>query len=150
MKTKPATHKQGEDAMNTILQKDLTTLMVDTERIKDDLERLERDYSVWARKQEEKDLADLLEDLKGAEVDVSLLLTDCVSAGCHCGENAPKVVFHDLHDLFSCLDKLFNDLKMAREQLEEAHIHAMSLEHLDIDYGRFAKLITEIRGYLNA
>jgi len=136
--------------MNTILQKDMTTLMVDTERIKDDLERLERHYSVWARKQEEKDLADLLQDLKGAEVDVSLLLTDCVSAGCHCGENAAKVVFHDLHDLFSCLDKLFNDLKKAREQLEEAHIHAMSLEHLDIDYGRFAKLITEIRGYLNA
>ena len=136
--------------MNRMLQTDMTTLLGDTERIGQDMERLRQDYSVWARKREEKDLADLQEDLKGAEVDVSLLLTHCVSGGCHCGEDASKAIFHDLHDLFCCLDKLFNDLKKAREQLEEAHIHAVSLEHFDVDYGRLSKLIGEIRGYLNA
>jgi len=136
--------------MNQILEKDMMTLMVDTVRIREDLNKLEGDYTNWTRKGEERDLEDLLEDLKGAEIDVSLLLTDCVSAGCHCGEDREEVIYGDLHELFSCLDKLFHDLKMAKDQLVEAYIEGACIEHLDVDYGRFEKLIGEIRGYLDA
>jgi hypothetical protein len=136
--------------MNGVIQRDSDRLTGHAERIKQGLERLERDCSAWARKREESDLVDLLEDLKGVEMDVSLMLTDCISAGCQCGGEAPKVVFHDLREIFACLDTLFNGLKNARVQLDRAYIHSGILDHLEIDYGRFRKLTGKVKRHLDA
>jgi hypothetical protein len=136
--------------MNGVILRDSDRLTAHAERIKQGLDRLEQDCSTWARKREEKDLVDLMEDLKGVEMDVSLMLTDCISAGCECGEEAPKVVFHDLREIFACLDTLFNGLKKARLQLDRAYIHSAILDHLEIDYGRFRKLIAKVQRHLNA
>jgi hypothetical protein len=136
--------------MNAIIHKDSDRLTAHAERIRQGLETLEQDCSVWARMREEKDLLDLMEDLKGVEMDVSLMLTDCISAGCQCGEEAPKVVFHDLREIFGCLDTLFNGLKKARVQLDNAYIHSTILDHLEIDYGRFRKLLGKVQRHLNA
>jgi hypothetical protein len=136
--------------MNAIIHRDSDRLIAHAERIKQGLQTLEQDCSVWARMREEKDLLDLMGDLKGVEMDVSLMLTDCISAGCQCGEEAPKVVFHDLREIFACLDTLFNGLKKARLQLDEAYIHSAMLDHLEIDYGRFRKLIGKVQRHLNA
>jgi hypothetical protein len=135
--------------MRTILHRDTHRLTVDTERIKQGLEKLKQDCSAWARKRNEKDLVDLMEDLQGVETDVSLMLTDCISAGCQCGEQAPKVVFHDLREIFRCLDTLFNGLKKARRQLAQDYIHPGIPDHLEIDYGRFRKLIEKVQRHLN-
>jgi hypothetical protein len=136
--------------MNAIIHRDSDRLTAHAERIKQGVQRLERDCSVWARKREEKDLVDLMEDLKGVERDMSLILTDCICAGCDGGEEAPKMVFHDLHETFACLDTLFNRLKEARLQLDKAYIHYAILDHLEIDYGRFSKLIAKVKTHLNA
>jgi len=135
--------------MNAITHGDSDRLTAHAERIKQGLQRLEQDCLVWARKREENDLVDLMEDLKGVEMDVSLMLTDCISAGCRSGEEAPKVVFHDLHEIFACLDTLFNGLKKARLQLDKAYIHYAILDHLKIDYGRFSKLMGKVQRHLN-
>jgi hypothetical protein len=136
--------------MNAIIHRDSDRLTAHAERIKQGLEKLELDCTLWARKREEKDLVDLMEDLKGVEMDVSLMLTDCISAGCQCGEEAPKVVFHDLREIFACLDTLFSGLKKARLQLDKAYIHSGILDHLEIDYGRFSKLIGKVQRHLTA
>ena len=136
--------------MNTIIKRDSDRLAAHAERVKQGLERLEQDCSAWARKREQEDLVDLMEDLKGVEVDVSLMLTDCISTGCQFGDEAPKVVFHDLPEIFGCLDTLFNDLKKARLQLDKAYIHSKILDHLEIDYGRFRKLIGTVQRHLSA
>jgi hypothetical protein len=135
--------------MNAIIRRDSDRLTSHAERIKQGLQRLEQDCSAWARKREEKDLVDLMEDLKGAEMDVSLMLTDCISAGSQCEEEATKVVFHDLHEILCCLDTLFNALKKARMQLHKAYIHSAILGRLEIDYGRFRKLIGKVQTHLN-
>lgn len=134
--------------MNDLILTDAQRLEGDAETIKQGLECLTRDCSAWARKREEKDLVDLVEDLKGAQMDVSLMLTDSVELGYHCEEKVPKVVFHDLHDLFSCLDSLFNDLKKARGQLREGYIPPFILEHLEVKSRRFRKVIGQVRRHL--
>jgi hypothetical protein len=148
--SKTANSKKGGNLMNGVIHRDSDRLTVHAERIKQGLERLEQDCSAWARKREEKDLGDLMEDLQRIEMDVSLMLTDCISAGCQCGEEAPKVVFHDFREVFGCLDTLFNGLKKARLQLDRAYIHSAILDHLEIDYGRFRKLIGKVQRHLNA
>jgi hypothetical protein len=45
--------------MNAIIHRDSYRLIAHAERIKQGLQRLEQDCSVWARKREEKDLVDL-------------------------------------------------------------------------------------------
>jgi hypothetical protein len=135
--------------MDTILHKDARRLRVDAERIGQGLERFRHDCSAWARKEEEKDLVDLIEKLKGIEMDVSLMLTDCISAGCRCGEGAPKVVFHDFREVFRCLDTLFNGLKKARRQLAKDYIHPRISQRLEIDYERFIKLIGRVQRSLD-
>jgi hypothetical protein len=136
--------------MNGIIHRDSDRLTERAERIKQGLERLEQDCSAWSRKREEEDLVDLMGDLQGVEMDVSLMLTDCISAGCQCGEEAPKVLFHDFREIFGCLDTLFNGLKKARLQLDKAYIHSTILDHLEIDYGRFRKLIGQVQRHLSA
>jgi hypothetical protein len=135
--------------MNTAIHRDSDRLLAHAERIKEGLQRLGQDCSVWARKREEKDLADLMENLKGAETDVCFLLTDCASPGRRRGEETPKTVFHDLREIFSCLDTLFDGLKKARLQLGEAYIHNAVLDDLEIDYSRFNKLLGKVQGNLS-
>jgi hypothetical protein len=137
--------KKGGWSMDSILERDVRKLLDDTETIKQDLERLEQDYSAWARKREENDLANLMEDLKSAEIDVSTMTTDCVSASLQSGRNVPTVVFYDLHQSFVWLDALFNDLKKARSELQDAHIQHDLIDHFEIDCGRFTKTAEQIR-----
>jgi hypothetical protein len=131
--------------MNSILERDVQKVLHDTKTIKEHLERLEKDYSDWARKREERDLGSLMEDLKTAEIDVSTMTTDCVSANSQRGRNVPTVVFHDLHQVFVWLDALFNDLKKARSELQDTCIEHELIDHLEINCGRFTKIAEQIR-----
>lgn len=135
--------------MNAAIRRDSDRLTAQAERIEQDLKRLEKDCSVWARKREEKDLVDLMEDLKGVERHAGIMLTDCICASAQCREEAPKVV-RDLNEIFACLDTFFNGLKKARMQLDMAYIHSELLDHLEIDYGRFSKLIATVQRHLDA
>ena len=135
--------------MDCILHRDVRKLVDDTERIKQDLGRLEQDYSSWSREYEENDLVTLMEDLREVEIDVSMMTADCVFAGQHSEKDAPRVIFHDLHQTFVYLDALFSDLKKARSALEEAYIHPDLITHLEVDCGRFQKTVGQIRRHLD-
>jgi len=135
--------------MGCILHRDARKLVDDTERIKQDLVRLEQDYSSWSREYEENDLVTLMEDLREVEIDVSMMTADCVFAGEQSEKDAPTVVFHELHQTFVHLDALFNDLKKARLALQEAYIHPDLITHLEIDCGRFTKTVGQIRRHLD-
>ena len=136
--------------MNAAIGRGSDRLAAQSERIRQDLQRLEKDRSAWAREREEKDLADLMDDLKSVERDVGPMLTDCVCVSSRRGEEAPKVVFRDLHEIFVCLDTLFNGLKKARLQLDRAYIRDALLDHIEINYSRFAKLIVKVQRHLDA
>lgn len=135
--------------MNALIYRDSERLTAHAESIKQGLQRLEQDCSGWDRKREEKDLVDLMEDLKGVQTGVNLMLTGCICARSQCGEEATRVVFHDLCEILCCLDTLFNVLKKARMQLDEAYIHPAILDRLEIDYGRFRKLIGNVQTHAN-
>ena len=133
--------------MNSVINEDARKLEADAQTIEQGLDCLARDCSAWARKRAEQGLTGLMEDLKGVEVDVSLMLTDCVSTGFQHGKDSPKQVFHDFRQIFGCVDTLFKDLKEARLQLGEAYIHPSTLNHLEVDFGRFEKLIGKVQGH---
>jgi hypothetical protein len=137
--------KKGGSSMDSILERDAQKVLHDTKTIKEDLERLEKDYSAWARKREERDLGSLMEDLKTAEIDVSTMTTDCVSANSQRERNVPTVVFQDLHQIFVRLDALFSDLKKARSELQDTYIEQDLIDHFEIDCGRFTKTAEQIR-----
>jgi septal ring factor EnvC (AmiA/AmiB activator) len=137
--------KKGGWFMDSILERDVQKVLHDTKTIKEDLERLEKDYSAWARKREEHDLGNLMEDLQEAEIDVSTMTTDCVSASSQRGRDVPTVVFQDLHQIFVRLDALFSDLKKARSELQDTYIEQDLIDHFEIDCGRFTKTAEQIR-----
>lgn len=135
--------------MDSIVQKDLDQLMRDTEKIERGLGRLKQDYAAWARNREENDLVELAEDLKRAEVDLSMTLSDCafVYYGAH-GRDGARVAQSDLHQAFVYLNALFNDLKKAASELKEAYVYPGDLNHIEIDCGRFSKKIGQIQKHL--
>ena len=135
--------------MDNILRRDTHRLTLKVEEIKQRLERLERDSSASVGHRDGEDLVGLVEDLREAEVDVSLVLTDYIAAGCTLGEDAPKVIFHDFRGIFSCLDALFNNLKQARLELENTYTRGAITDHLGIDWGRFRNLLGHIQRHLN-
>jgi hypothetical protein len=140
---------KGGNLMNALIHRDSDGLTAHAERIKQGLQRLEQDCSVWARKRQEKDLVDLMEDFKGVQNGVNLMLTDCICARSQHGAEAAKSVFDDLCEILCCLDPLFNVLKKARMQLDEAYIHPAILDRLEIEYGRFRKLIGTLQTHVN-
>jgi hypothetical protein len=141
--------KKGEKFMDAILHKGTPSLSVAAERVKHGLGRLKHDCSVWARNREERDLRDLMEGLKDMEKDLSLMLTDCVTASCPRDQKAPKAIFDDFREIFASLDALFNALKDARLQLKEAYIHPTMLDYLEVAYGRFDKLFGQVKRHLD-
>jgi hypothetical protein len=123
--------------------------MEHAETISQGLKRLENDYTKWTAKHGEMELADLLESVKGVEIDLSLMVTDYISAGCQVKEDT-KIVFDDFHKIFVCLDALFCDLKKARSALKEAYyISRNTFCHLEIDCERFMKNIQQIQAHLS-
>jgi hypothetical protein len=135
--------------MNSIIHGYAQRLEEDAEKIAEGLKCLGTGCSSWARTQEEKDLKDLAEDLQNIENDVSLISADCILAGCQLGEDPSKVLLDDFREIFGCLDALFNGLKKARIQLNNAYIHPTILEHLGVECGRFRKLIGQVQRHLN-
>ena len=131
--------------MEPILERDAQRLVEDSDKIKEGLRKLERDCSLWIGEDEKSDIESLIEDLKDMEIDVSMMTRDCVSAHQHTWNNAPKVIFHNLHQTFVYLDALFKDLKKTRSALRDGYIHPDLLEHLDIDCNRFTKAAEHIR-----
>jgi hypothetical protein len=135
--------------MNPIIIRDSDNLKMQAERIKENLTTLEQDCSAWDRKREQKDLRNLMEDLKKTYAGVNLMLTDCLRARSQCGEEAARLVFDDLCEILCCLDPLFSVLKKARMQLEEDYIHPAILARFEIDYSRFRKLIGNVQMRVN-
>lgn len=128
--------------MGTSLKQDARKLMVDGKRIRENIEKLERDCNNWAIKQEEKDLNELINTIQEVETDLSLMLVDSVAADFHKGENG--VLACELSRIFSNLDNLFGDVKQARSELKEGHVFQRTVKSLDIDHRRFAKTVMRI------
>lgn len=134
--------------METDLRKDIRRLMQDANRIKEGLDTLKQDCSDWASGHEDGDLAQLVENLKQTEIDVSMMMTDCISAGRCREEQGMRATFDDLQNTFLCLGHLFDDLKKARLELKKAYIQPSLLGYLEINYGRFSKTIGRIQKHL--
>jgi aryl carrier-like protein len=134
--------------MEANLQKDIRKLLVDANMIKEGLDTLRQDCSDWARGHEDGDLAQLVENLKQAEIDVSMMMTDCISVGRCREEEGMRATFDDLQKTFLCLGDLFDDLKKARLELKKAYIQPSVLGYLEINYGRFSKTIGRIQKHL--
>ena len=133
--------------MDPVLQKDAKALMADARMIKEGIKRLEDDYMKWTTKREKIELSDLIESVKGIEVDVHLMMADSISLGCQ-EEKATDDLFNDYHQFFVCLDDLFFDLKKARSELKDAYIGRSTFSHLEADCGRFLKNVLDVQEHL--
>ena len=128
--------------MEFVLEKDVRRLIDDTGKVKQGLDLLEKDHAAWFRDRERKDLVDILGGVKKLESDVSLVMSDCFSLSQVKRNNGIR---GDLHQAFKNLNILFEDLKMAREDLDKSYVDHRELEKLEIDWARFRKTVTQIQ-----
>jgi hypothetical protein len=138
--------KERGDFMDVIIRHDIRKLIADTERVRQALETLEEDHAVWARRREERDLATSIEKVKQLEFDISSMMCDCSSSSRY---EEGRGVMEGIHHVFACLNTLFQDLKKAREDLNEAYIHPDEIEQLEIDWGRLRKTVEQIQRCLH-
>jgi hypothetical protein len=132
--------------MNLAILQDIDKLLAHSRDCKRDLEVLEKDRAVYARKREEEDLAQLIKRLERLEIDASTMMSDFVSVG---RREEGKRISKGLHDTFACLNNLFQGLKKAKENLNHAYIHPEEIAQLKIDWGRFMKAIGQIQTHLH-
>ena len=128
--------------MKRILKKDIDKLMNDTKKVKQEIEVLEQDHAICATDQEDKDLMDILDDVKGLEVDVSVMMGDCFFLS---QEKKNIGVKGDLHQAYKNLTILFKDLKKMREEITTSYVVKRELEQLEIDLMRFRKTVMQIK-----
>jgi hypothetical protein len=136
---------EGGNKMDLILKQDIGKLMADTADTKLALERLEKDHALWARKREEKDLAEFIKNVQELEFDVSVLMGDCFFLS-HKEKNMRTM--EGFHQAYVYMNALFQDLKKARNDLNEAYICPEELRDLEIDWGRLRKSIGKIQKHL--
>ena len=126
--------------MELVLKKDMGKLIGDTEKVKQGLERLEKDHAAWTRDREREDLVDILEGVKLLELDVSILMGDCASLS-QAEQNGR--VKGDLHQAFKGINILFEDLKTVRKEIDQSYASQGKLEQLEIDWARFRKTVEQ-------
>ena len=130
--------------MHLVIRGDIQQLVLDTGKVRRELDVLEQDQKTWAREREENDLANVIDHLKELEFDVSIMQADCVSIGYLQWEDGAWRILDSVHRAFATLDILFNDLKKMRTELKEAFIHSADVKQLEIDWGRFSKAVRQI------
>jgi hypothetical protein len=133
---------KGDFTMEPVWESDLKQLTADTKALENGLEILEQDHANWNRDRERKDLNKLLEGARGLESDVSTLMSDCFRLDQLSSKNGIK---NDLKNAFKGLDILFEDLKTLRAELDQTYLTSDELTQLEIDWGRFAKSIKQIK-----
>jgi hypothetical protein len=132
--------------MDLAIVQDIRKLMAVTENVKRALQVLEEDNAVWARRREERDLIKLIDRVKELETDVSVLMSHFVSVSRR--EEGGRIS-EGLCHAFACLNNLFQDLKKARKELNDAYIHPGEIKQLEIDWARFMKTIGQIQKHLH-
>ena len=135
--------------MDSILQKHVTRLKIDAQRIGQGLDNLVENYSDWIREHEEKNMTELSGNVSGLETDLIEMVKDCMIVF-HCLEKEEKGdLFNDLHKTFLCLDVLFSNLRKVRWQMKDAYIHPGLLDHLEINSERLNEIIGQLQRHLN-
>ncbi len=128
--------------MELVLRRDMEKLFGDTEKVRQGLEILEKDHTAWNRARERKDLVQILEGVKGLEFDVSTLMGDCVSLHHTQRDSGVK---GDFNQAFNGLNTLFEDLKTARQEMDQSYVTKGELTQLEIDWARFRKTVEQIQ-----
>jgi hypothetical protein len=127
--------------MELVLKRDMEKLIDDTKKVKKGLESLEMEHAAWATDREREELGDILEGVRCLELDVSILMGNCVSLNQMNRNNGVK---GDFHLAFKDLNILFEDLKAARKEIDQSYLSQGELEHLEIDWARFSKTVEQI------
>jgi hypothetical protein len=130
--------------MYSILQKDIRKLMHDAENIRRRMEdMLEHDYAAWGNQYQQNDLTQLIENFKRLECDVSTMLSDCIFLGRQYWKDHNVLLIDSLHQSFTTMNTLCNDLKAIRLAPSETHINPSDFQQLIIDWGRLKKSIDQ-------
>lgn len=137
--------KKQEGTMEATMAEDVRRLMNDNDRLRLRLERLEQDHAAWALSREEKDIRELMDLLQQIEVDVNEMACDCFSLSSRKNGDGFEQV---LHHAYVHLNILFEDVKKARMDLEQAYIQPKELRQMEIDWGKLRKTVGEIAHHL--
>jgi hypothetical protein len=130
--------------MDLMIRRNIRQIESDVQKIHMCLNILKRDHKAWAREREEHDLEEVIENLKRLESDVSMAQADCICTGHGYLEDGAWQVLYSLRRVFAMLSILFNDLKKVRTELKEAYIDPADLKQLEIDWGRFRKIVGQM------
>jgi len=130
--------------MGNGLKKDIQKLAKDNQRLKLELDRLEKDHSAWALDRQEKDLEQITRCLGQMEVDVSVMASNCFSVADRRNEGDGNGFKRDLSQAYVHLNTLFEDVKKVRMELQQSFIQSKELQRMEIDWGKLKKTVAEI------
>jgi hypothetical protein len=129
--------------MSLILRRDIRQLDLDAGKVQRGLDMLERNYAAWGNQCKQNDLTQLFENFKRLECDVSTMLADCIFLGRQYWKDHNLPLIDRLHQSFTTMNTLFNDLKEVRLALSETNMNPSCLQQLVIDWGRLKKSIDQ-------
>jgi hypothetical protein len=129
--------------VSVILRKDIRKLKLDSEKVQRGMDMLEHDYAAWAMQSQQNDLTQLIENLKHLECDVSTMLSDWVFLDRQYWKDHNLPLIDSLHQSFTTMNTLCNDLKAIRLALSETHSNPSDFQQLVIDWGRLKKSIDQ-------
>ncbi len=118
----------------------------DIENLKWRLEKLKEDHAAWQRSLQEDDLQSIKASLIQMDYDLDLMFTNCFALLARDHDSVTQAYVHHLYDILNCL---FEDVKRARDNLEQAFIAKHDLEQMEIDCGRLEKTTGKIMGRLD-
>lgn len=129
--------------MSLILRRDIRKLMRDADIVQRSMDMLEHDYAAWDNQCQHNDLTQLIENLKQLECDVSTMLSDCIFLGRQYWKDHNLPLIDSLHQSFTTVNTLCNDLKSIRSAPSETHINPSEFQQLVIDWGQLKKSIDQ-------
>jgi hypothetical protein len=134
--------------MELMLRKNVRGLLLDASKVHHSLEMLRKHQQTWVGQSQQDDVADLVEQVKRLQFDVSMVLGDCALLTRKHEQQGNDLVLRDIHGAFRIINGLFDDLKQTRADLKRGYGSASNLRRLNIDWGRLKKSLDHVQVHL--
>jgi hypothetical protein len=131
--------------MCDILKDHMGKLLAETETAQKTLKAIEKEYPVWLWQWYAAEAARIKEYLYKLESEVTLIEVDCIEImGRLYQGNGNNKVFEQCYLTYMSLDKLVDDLKDTRMNLNYPSVYYSDVQQLESDWMRFGKIISAI------
>ncbi|MBW1783702.1 MAG: hypothetical protein JRL30_23555 [Deltaproteobacteria bacterium] len=131
--------------MNSVLKNDFNRLMLDRDKVQEQIAALEPGNGHRAGGPRHSDLTPLASRMVHLDFDLRTMLLDCAILGRHYWKSHNMPLINSLHSSLAIMHNLLHNLSRIQPTLKQASVEPATLRRLSRDWVRFKKSVSDMQ-----